>query len=110
MKFLLDENLASRLVAKLEKSFAESTHVRDVGLRGATDLEVWTYAQVHGFAIVSKDWDFQQLSFLHGAPPKVVWIRRGNCSVRELERLLLSNVEVIEQFGDDQEAALLVLS
>ena len=44
MKFLLDENLASRLVAKLEKSFAESAHVRDVGLRGATDLEVWTYA------------------------------------------------------------------
>ena len=28
-----------------------------------------------GFVIVSKDDDFQQPSFLHGAPPKAVWHR-----------------------------------
>ncbi len=110
MKLLLDENLPSRLVVKLEGSLPGSRHVRDVGLREASDLEIWDYALAHGFAIVSKDWDFQQMSFVHGAPPKVVWIRKGNCSAREIERLLVSRVDVIERFGDDQEAALLVLS
>lgn len=110
MKLLLDENLAPRLVAKLEGSFPGSRHVRDVGLREASDLEVWSFARTQGFAIVSKDWDFQQLSFVHGAPPKVVWIRRGNCSVREMERLLVSSRDVITRFGDDQEASLLILS
>jgi predicted nuclease of predicted toxin-antitoxin system len=110
VKLLLDENLAPRLVAKLEGSFPGSRHVRDVGLREASDLAVWSLARTQGFAIVSKDWDFQQLSFVHGAPPKVVWIRRGNCSVREMERLLVSSRDVITRFGDDQEASLLILS
>jgi predicted nuclease of predicted toxin-antitoxin system len=59
--------------------------------------------------VVSKDWDLQQLSFVHGAPPQVVWIRRGNCSVQELDELLRSHVEVIKAFGDDLEASVLVL-
>jgi predicted nuclease of predicted toxin-antitoxin system len=110
VKLLLDENLPSQLVAKLEGWFPGSMHVRDVGLRGASDLEVWDFALSEGFAIMSKDWDFQQLSFVHGAPPKVVWIRKGNCSAREIERLVVSRADVIKRFGDDQEAALLVLS
>ena len=28
--------------------------------------------------------DFRQMSFLFGAPPKVVWIRLGNCSTEEI--------------------------
>jgi predicted nuclease of predicted toxin-antitoxin system len=110
LKLLLDQNLASRLVARLKAAFPGSTHVREIGLEGSTDLEVWEHARLHGFAIVSKDWDFQQLSFVHGAPPKVIWIRRGNCSVRDVEQLLMSNAQTVERFGDDQEATLLVLS
>ena len=109
MKLLLDENLAPRLAASLQASFPDSAHVRDVGLKSAADIEVWEYARVNGFAVVSKDWDFQQLSFVRGAPPKVVWIRRGNCSVRELDELLRSHVDVIKAFGDDREAAVLAL-
>ena len=110
MKLLLDENLAPQLAASLQSFFPDSVHVRDVGLKSASDLDVWEYARAHGFAVVSKDWDFQQLSFVRGAPPKVVWIRRGNCSVRELEELLRSHIEVIKAFGDDREAAVLLLS
>jgi predicted nuclease of predicted toxin-antitoxin system len=109
VKLLLDENLAPRLTASLQASFPASAHVRDVGLKSASDVEVWEYAGANGFVVVSKDWDFQQLSFLHGAPPKVVWIRRGNCSVQELDELLRSYVEAIKAFGDDLEAAVLVL-
>lgn len=52
------------------------------------DDAVWDYAKVQGFAIVSKDSDFAERSFLYGSPPKVVWIRLGNCSTATIEQLL----------------------
>ncbi len=58
---------------------------------------------------MSKDNDFQQMSFLYGAPPKVIWIRRGNCSVQEIEGILRSNSSRIEAFDADQESAYLIL-
>ena len=110
MKLLLDENLAPRLAADLDDLFPGSTHVRSVGLLGALDLTIWEYARREGFAIVSRDWDFQQLSYLHGAPPKVVWIRRGNCSTSDVHELLRSSARVVHDFGGDEAASLLILS
>ena len=79
MKLLLDQNLSHLLLASLTELYPGSTHVRDVDLASASDEAVWTYAARQGFTIVSKDADFHQRSFVLGAPPKVVWIRRGNC-------------------------------
>ena len=33
---------------------------------------------------MSKDSDFRQLAFLHGPPPKVVWLRIGNVTTVEI--------------------------
>ena len=76
----------------------------------ASDREVWNHAKEAGLVIVSKDNDFQQMSFVYGPPPKVIWIRRGNCSVEETERILRSNSARIHEFERDQEAAYLILS
>ena len=65
-----------------------STHVRNEGLQRADDDVVWAYAIQQGFAIVSKDADFHQRSFVFGHPPKVIWIQRGNCSTEEIAALL----------------------
>ncbi len=73
------------------------------------DRDIWAHARDSGFAIVSKDNDFQQMSFLYGAPPKVIWIRRGNCSVREIEKILRSKAPRIEAFAAEAESAYLVL-
>ena len=62
--------------------YPETLHVRDVGLESADDLEIWSYARTQGFVIVSKDSDFRQLSFTFGHPPKIAWMRRGNCSTK----------------------------
>lgn len=43
MTLLLDQNLSYRLVAALHKEFPGSQHVRDVGLKDATDEAVWNY-------------------------------------------------------------------
>ena len=85
MKLLLDQNLAPKLVARLADLFPGSQHVRDVGLAMADDRAVWDYARAGGLAIVSKDADFRQLSFLYGSPPKVVWLRVGNRSTAEID-------------------------
>jgi len=64
--------------------FPNSLHVREIGLVEATDTEIWNYAKANDFVIVSKDTDFQQRSLLLGHPPKVVWIRVGNCPVKTI--------------------------
>ncbi len=78
MKLLFDQNLSHRLVDNLIDLFPESIHVKDAKLERSTDSEIWDYAKENNFIIVSKDSDFHQRSFLHGPPPKVIWINKGN--------------------------------
>ena len=109
MKLLFDENLAPRLVASLAALFPDSAHVHAVGLAQATDELVWRYARDHGFTIVSKDSDFHERSLLLGFPPKIVWIRRGNCSTADVERLLRDAAADIERLDFDAQAAFLIV-
>lgn len=98
MKLLFDQNLSPRLPRLLADIYPESVHVREVGLREADDSQIWSYAKLNGLAIVSKDSDFQQRSLLHGSPPKFIWLRVGNCTVRETEDLLRSYSAAIHTF------------
>ncbi|MEX2531607.1 MAG: DUF5615 family PIN-like protein [Gemmatimonadota bacterium] len=109
MKLLFDQNLAPRLVRSLADIFPESAHVRDLGMARASDREIWEHAKEAGFVVVSKDNDFQQMSFVFGPPPKVIWIRRGNCSVEETEGILRSHSARIREFDGDLMAAYLIL-
>ena len=110
MKLLLDENLSPTLVRTLAQVYPETSHVRDHGLKSAPDPQVWSYAEKNGCAIVTKDADFHHRSFLHGYPPKVIWIRLGNCSTREIAHLLISRQPEIELFLQSAEHSFLVLA
>lgn len=66
MRLLLDENLSPRLVESLDDLYPGSQHVDLAGFRGQPDQAIWEYARRHDLAIVSKDNDFRQLSFLYG--------------------------------------------
>jgi predicted nuclease of predicted toxin-antitoxin system len=88
VRLLLDQNLSPRLVAALTDLYPGATHVREVDLQAADDDVIWAYALDHGLVIVSKDADFHQRSFTLGHPPKVVWIRLGNCSTDAILTLL----------------------
>lgn len=88
MKLLLDQNLSPRLVKALADLYPGSTHLQDAGLASASDEDVWDYALKNGYAIVSKDSDFNERVMVYGTPPKVIWIRRGNCTTREIEQIL----------------------
>ena len=110
MKLLLDENLSPRLTQSLAALYPGITHVREVGLQAAADDTVWTYAADHGFAILSKDADFHQRSFVLGHPPKGVWIRRGNCSTAEIEAMPRHHQADLLAFGRDEQVSFLALS
>jgi predicted nuclease of predicted toxin-antitoxin system len=59
--------------------------------------------------IVTKDADFRQRSYLFGHPPKIVWIRRGNCSTSDIEALLRKQAAGIAEFHADREVSFLAL-
>lgn len=110
MKLLFDENLSHKLASLLADLFPDSIHVRDVGLKASDDPLVWDYAKNNNFVIVSKDSDMHQRSFVFGYPPKVVWVRLGNCSTSDVKKLLRKNLEAIETFYKDDYASFLSLS
>ena len=106
---LLDQNLSSRLVDRLADLYPHSIHVSAVGLSTALDLRIWEYAREKDYIIVTKDADFSELGLLHGFPPKVVWIRRGNCSTSEIEAFLRESHEAIRAMSDDPNTGILTL-
>ncbi len=109
MKLLLDQNLSPRLVRRLADVYPNSTHVVEVGLDRSLDREVWAYARQHDYIIVTKDVDFSEFSLLQGFPPKIVWIRRGNCSTQEIETILRENFDGIKTMNDDAITGILEL-
>jgi predicted nuclease of predicted toxin-antitoxin system len=110
VKLLFDENLSHHLADLLATDYPGSTHVRRVDLRGAEDARVWEFARSAGFAIVSKDSDFRQRSFLEGAPPKVIWLDVGNAGTGAIADLLHREQSRVATFAGDDEASLLVVS
>lgn len=109
MKLLFDENLSPRLVQAVESLFPGSAHVEDCGLLAADDLLIWNYAAENAFVLITKDSDFEERSLLQGAPPKVVRLAVGNCSIRVVEELLHRSARVIAEFGVDPESSYLFL-
>jgi predicted nuclease of predicted toxin-antitoxin system len=87
VKLLFDQNLSPILVKLLADLYPDSNHVYKLGIDRNSDEELRDYARRKNFVIVTKDSDFSDLCILHGFPPKVIWVRRGNCSTSAIERI-----------------------
>lgn len=110
MRLLFDENLSPRLASALSELYPGSLHIVDCGLRGASDAEVWQYARDNRFVIVSKDSDFSERSSLLGSPPKVVWLRIGNCTTTRADFMLRNAAPRVRTFFASAEESCLVLA
>jgi len=51
---------------------------------------------------VTKDADFSDLCMLRGSPPKVIWIRRGNCRTSAIEAMLRRHYADIKALNEDK--------
>jgi predicted nuclease of predicted toxin-antitoxin system len=109
MKLLFDHNLSPRLVARFADLYPHSSHLYFLGLDQANDRNVWQYAGDNEYIIVTKDADFYDLAILLGYPPKLIWIRVGNCTTSEVEVLLRSRYDDIVVLSQDVSLRILVL-
>ncbi len=94
---------------RLAEVYGDSAHVFALGLECASDAQVWKFARENSYAIVTQDTDFSEFVAIRGFPPKVVWIRRGNCTTSEIEKLLRDHREDISKLISDPDVGLLVL-
>ena len=85
----LDAQLSPALATWIQATFGvEARALRDVGLRDATDREIFRQAQEAGAIVMTKDSDFVTMHDQYGAPPQVIWLTCGNTSNRYLRTLL----------------------
>ena len=70
---------------------------------------VWELVRQENFTIVTRDTDFNELSLIRGYPPKVIWIRRGNCTTREIVAILRYYQPAILEFENDPGVGVLEL-
>jgi predicted nuclease of predicted toxin-antitoxin system len=79
VKFLVDNQLPEALCRFLNAQGHESGHVLGLNMDEASDLEIWNYAAIGNWIVVSKDEDFLHLANRTGDAGRLVWVRIGNC-------------------------------
>ncbi|WP_027882386.1 DUF5615 family PIN-like protein [Meiothermus rufus] len=90
MRILLDENIPQRVLWWLIGEGHEALSVREVGLSGRSDAQLYAYAAQHEYVLVTLDLDFSDpLRFPLGFPRIVL---RPGVIDPELIRLLLRDV------------------
>jgi predicted nuclease of predicted toxin-antitoxin system len=109
MKLLFDHNLSPRLVTALADLYPNSQHVFPLQMDQEDDRLIWNYAIQHEYTIVTRDSDYNDLSLIRGFPPKVIWVRRGNCSTATTEQILRSATIDIQRFNQNPDLGILTL-
>jgi len=99
MKVLIDQNISQRILPMLVPQFDILDHVRQLGLTDAEDYDIFIFARANGYeAVITADDDFVKLINQFSEPPKIIWIRTGNCSTKVLSELLWDKVQTIREF------------
>lgn len=98
MKLLFDQNISPKILKKLPEDFTECEQVRFVGLEDASDFEIFEFAKINSFAVVTFDSDFVDLNALRGTPPKIIYLNTGNLTTQSVSELILNNLLTIQHY------------
>ena len=97
MKFVVDAHLPRRLCAMLAQHGHDATHTLDLPAGNATkDGAINQLSIDQQRVVISKDTDFFYSHLLHGRPWKLLLVKTGNISTRDLRALLERNLLAIE--------------
>ncbi len=90
MEIWLDAHISPLIATWIQSEFSISCYpVRDLQLRDAADAEIFQAAKDKGDVIIlTKDNDFLDLLDRLNAPPKIIWLRLGNCSNQTMKEFL----------------------
>ena len=100
MRLLFDQNISYRVVKQLKPTFPDFIGVREVGLLNADDLEIWNYARLNNYTVITFDKDIPIISSVRGFPPKIIWLRIGNTDNSRLVSLIITRQDEFRQFID----------
>ncbi len=104
MKLWLDAQLSPLIAVWLKSDFKiDAVPVRDIGLRDASDMEIFQAAKKADVTVLTKDSDFPDLVRHKGPPPKVIWLRTGNSSNINLRKILASTLPTVLELIDSGE-------
>lgn len=102
----IDAQLSPALAAWINRTYEDMTaqSVRAVGLRDASDREIFEAARDAGVIMMSKDSDFLNLLDRYGPPPKVIWVTCGNTSNKRMRKILKKTLSTAVRMlnGDDR--------
>ncbi len=107
MPLLFDQNISFRIVKEVLPIFPGSKQLREAGLEGKQDREIWKWAKSNGFSIATFDSDFVDLSLMYGYPPKVIWLRLGNSSTSRIAKEFLEKEYEIKDFLKNENEGIL---
>jgi len=103
MKLLFDQNISYRILKKLPETYSGSSHVKTEDLMNSSDFEIWEYAKLHQFIIVTQDSDFNDLYLLKGFPSKILWFQTNNLRTDELVLILKNRQNDVLDFSNNDE-------
>jgi predicted nuclease of predicted toxin-antitoxin system len=105
MKLWLDAQLSPEMASWIVRNFSiEAVPVRDIGLKDASDLQIFEAAKRSEVVLITKDSDFSNLIARFGPPPQVIWLRCGNTSNEMLRQILkktLTNTLALLRSGEN---------
>lgn len=95
MTIWIDAQLSPLIASWINANFPKLTTkpLNAIGLRDATDDEIFRQARKANVVVMSKDYDFVRLIEMHGTPPKLIWITCGNTSNAHLCEILSSALQ-----------------
>ena len=104
MTIWIDAQLSPAIAKWLAENFPiQAVALRELGLRDATDRQIFEAAQQAGAVVMTKDSDFVELVERYGPPPQVLWLMCGNTSNARLKQILnttLPQALVLLQAGE----------
>lgn len=89
----IDAQLSPAIADWISEKFAvRARALRDLGLRDATDRDIFFAARRESAVVMTKDSDFLRLLEEFSAPPQVIWVTCGNTSNARLREILTSTL------------------
>lgn len=96
MKFLIDMPVSPSLSEWLYAQGHKASHVSQIGMASASDVEVIEFARQEGSIIITADLDFPRLIALAGhSSPALILFRGGNYKEEEMKKLVERVLQVI---------------
>jgi len=108
-RFVLDEDVPASLAVALRQAGHEASRVQEVGLRGASDREVFDFAQSEGAALITADVDFAEARALGGESHHGLVLLRMPPEM-PARAVTIESMRLLDQIGEeDLENSLVVL-